>query len=111
MANHRSMIQIAGTTYRIQAAAQHHEVIRVRDDSRVGAFRHRPALRVVESSIDTVELLEVAKAALRAGRLPWSRTNRSGGVSPPGAGYSVSTRRGRQARTLASLLAVLWPSA
>lgn len=86
-------------------------MFRVSDDRNVGAFEHRPALRVLESEIASVELLEVAKAALRAGRLPWPRADQSRRESARARDYAVPTRRTSEARTLASLLLVLWPSA
>lgn len=70
MATKQCMIQVAGTTYRIQTESTRHLVFRVMDDRNVGVFEHRPALRVLESEIAPVELREVAKAALRSGRLP-----------------------------------------
>jgi hypothetical protein len=67
------MIQVAGTTYRIQAGAERHLVFRISDDRMLGAFQHRAGLRVLESEDDPERLLAVAKAALRMGRLPWTR--------------------------------------
>jgi len=110
MANKQSMILVAGTTYRIQAVCEHHEVIRISDNRKVGAFQHRPALRVLEGEIAAIDLLEVAKTALRTGRLPWARPDLS--REPTGQRRDAApTRRRSAARTLASLLVVLWPSA
>lgn len=111
MAKTQCMIQVAGTTYRIQAEHQRHRVFRVSDDRNIGAFRHRPALRVVESEIAPWELLEVAKAALRSGRLPWAHADLSRQRNAQRHDETEPTRRSRAAQTLASLLGVLWPSA
>jgi hypothetical protein len=85
MANKRGMIQVAGTTYRIQPAFEYHEVIRISDDRKVGAFQHRPALRVLEAEIAAADLLHVARAALRSGRLPWAQADLSLAPIQPGS--------------------------
>lgn len=81
MATHLGMIQVSGTTYRIVADSELNHVFRVRDDRRVGAFRHRPSLEINDSAIGA-ELRQVALVALRAGRLEW-RESRA--VSSTGA--------------------------
>ena len=111
MTTKQCMIQVAGTTYRIEAESARHLVFRLSDDRNVGAFEHRPALRVLESEIAPVHLLEVAKAALRAGRLPWVRADQPRQQTVPERDYAAPTRRRSAARTLASLVVVLWPSA
>lgn len=84
MATNKGMIQVSGTTYRIASVAEQHEVIRVRDDLRVGVFEHWPLLRIVTSEISPAELMDVAKVALRTGRLPWKPASASmtNGVVP-----------------------------
>jgi len=111
MSHQRCMIQVSGTTYRIQAQRDHARVFRVVDDRFVGTFQHRPSLRVIETDVAHEQMLEIARTALRAARLPWSDrvlTPRASTASPAGA---VWARRKRPARTLASLLVLLWPSA
>jgi hypothetical protein len=110
MANTQCMIQVAGTTYRIQAQHARYLVFRLSDDRKVGAFQHRPALRVLESAIAPVDLLEVAKAALRTGRLPWARAELSREQAAQRRDYATPMRPRSAARTWASLLVVLWPS-
>jgi hypothetical protein len=111
MATKQCMIQVAGTTYRIQTEPTRHLVFRLSDDRNVGAFEHRPALRVLESEIASVQLLEVAKAALRTGRLPWARADQSPQLTVQERDYAAPTRRGSAVRTLSSFLVMLWPSA
>lgn len=101
MASKHCMIQVSGTTYRIRSELDRHQVFRVWDDRRVGVFEHRPSLRVLESTVAAEQLLEVARVALRAARLPWTN-----------AAEQIHTNaRPGNVRTLASLLVVLWPSA
>lgn len=77
MANKQCMIQVAGTTYRIQSGRERSQVFRVGDDRMVGAFRYRPTLQVLESEITAEQLIEIARAALRAARLPWTASTRA----------------------------------
>lgn len=105
------MIQVAGTTYRIQVASDRHVVFRIQDDRKLGAFEHQPALRILVSEVEPGQLLEVAKSALQTGRLPWNRANRAGQPSIQRPDYAAPQQRRSTARTLTSLLMVLWPSA
>jgi len=66
------MVAVRGSTYRIVARGDRHDVVRVLDDQLVGAFRHRPSLRVLESKVDTDLLLAVAKEAQKRARIAWS---------------------------------------
>ena len=86
-------------------------MFRLSDDRSIGAFRHRPALRVLEGDVAPGELLEVAKAALRSGRLPWAHADLSQQRQTQRPDYPEPTRRSSAAQILASLLVVLWPSA
>jgi hypothetical protein len=65
------MVQVSGTTYRIVERALFNEVFRITDNRRIGAFRHGPALEVMESEIPREALLVVARHALRNARLSW----------------------------------------
>ena len=67
----RGMVQVSGTTYRIVARANVHEIVRLRDDRRVGAFRNDPCLRIVYSLIDEELLREIVREVLRMARIPW----------------------------------------
>lgn len=116
MANKRSMLQVAGTTYRIQAETDRFLVVRIRDDRNLGAFQHQPALRILESEGDPAQLLAVARAALQTGRLPWNcamRTRAAGVQQRDDAKRddATSLRPRSVMRTWASLLIVLWPNA
>jgi hypothetical protein len=71
MIGNQGMVQVLGTTYRVVARADRHDVIRVLDDQLVGAFRHRPCLQVIESKIDSELLLGVAREALQRALLAW----------------------------------------
>lgn len=72
MANKQCMIQVAGMTYRIQSGRERSQVFRLGDDRMVGAFRYGPTLQILESEITVEQLVEIARAALRTARLPWT---------------------------------------
>jgi hypothetical protein len=80
MSTNRGMVQVFGTTYRIVARADRHEVIRVLDDQLVGVFQHRPFLQVLRHEIERDLLLRVAREALRQARLAWLPARRNGSV-------------------------------
>ena len=71
MIGNRGMVQVLGTTYRIVERLDRCDVVRILDDQLVGAFRHRPALQVLESKIDTGVLLGVARETLRQARVSY----------------------------------------
>jgi hypothetical protein len=110
MASKHSMIQVSGTTYRIRSELNRHQVFRLCDDREVGVFEHRPGLRVLASDIEREQLLEVARAALRAARLPWESAERAPRSSRSERRVTPKPRA-RASRTWASLLVMLWPSA
>jgi hypothetical protein len=110
MANKQSMIQVAGTTYRIQAGMDRHWVFRISDDRMLGAFQHRAGLRVVESEVAPESLLDVAKAALRMGRLPWTRAELPSRAAVQRADHATRARTRSTARAFRNLLMVLWPN-
>lgn len=104
------MVQVSGRTYRIEKIAQCHEVVRIADDRRVGAFTHGPGLRIVRSEIDSDELTAIARAALRAARLPWAGRR----ASAQADGRTLAKAAGRAwsvgaLRAIANLLLALWP--
>ena len=72
MVTSEGMVQVGGTTYRVVARAQFHDVFRLLDDACVGTFRHEPCLQIVRHEIPHELLLEVAKQAVRSARLSWS---------------------------------------
>jgi hypothetical protein len=69
--SNKGMVQVSGQTYRIVERALLNEVVRLSDDRLVGMFRHERALEVVKCEIPPEALLEVARHALRMGRLNW----------------------------------------
>jgi hypothetical protein len=61
------MVQVGGTTYRIaRLGARRYEVIRILDDTGVGAFSLDSRLQVTEGS-------DIAKAAMRDAKISWQR--------------------------------------
>ena len=100
------MIQVSGETYRLESFARAYRVIRVADDRWIGAFTLEPALRVLESEIAHDELMQVARAALRAARLPWTgkRARAEASTKPASHIWSVGSLQG-----IAHVLLGLWP--
>lgn len=96
------MVQVSGTTYRIVSTADTHAVFRIEDDRRIGVFLKQPSLRLLECDTCEDELRRVAKAALRAARLPWRAT-------PKRERHAPARRRARL-RSLTDLLLALWPA-
>jgi hypothetical protein len=72
MSRNKGMVQVFGTTYRIVARADLHQVIRIVDDRLVGTFRHRPTLQVLTGELDPAVLLRIAGEARKEARLAWS---------------------------------------
>ena len=60
------MVYVAGFTYRIVRVEQRrYEVVRILDDAHVGSFRLEPQLQLTNGSLGSLELREVALAAIR----------------------------------------------
>jgi hypothetical protein len=63
------MLVVGGVTYRIERTAPHcYEVVRLLDDSKVGAFRTMPRLRLEPQGIELSQLRDIVRAALRSAR-------------------------------------------
>ncbi len=63
------MVQVRGVTYRVERVAPHHyEVVRLLDDTGVGAFRTVPGLRLDPQGCDVELFAEIARTALRFAR-------------------------------------------
>jgi hypothetical protein len=79
----KGMVQVNGVTYRIaRVRAGQYEIVRLRDDVRVGEF----ALGAGTDSLDGAapELIrEIARAALRGGRTSWLPRRRISSGSLP----------------------------
>lgn len=96
------MVQVSGTTYRIVSTAGSHAVFRIDDDRRIGVFLKQRTLRLLECDECEDELRRVAKAAFRAGRLPWSAEHDRERLAP--------TLRSARLRALTTRLLLLWPA-
>lgn len=69
MATSKGMVNVAGVTYRLVEQDELHLVFRLLDDRLIGIFRDQPRLMILETSIGTEALVNVAHAALKAGKL------------------------------------------
>ena len=68
----KGMVQVGGSTYRIVRVSQaSYEVIRVLDDTCVGAFRSAPSLVVTPLKIDGDLLREIARTAIKDAKTSW----------------------------------------
>lgn len=76
----RGMIRVFGNTYRIVENAEFHEIVRVLDDRRVGAFRHCPTVEIVDSLIDHGQLRAVIREVLRSARVSQRKTHYRGSL-------------------------------
>ena len=107
MASIRGMVQVSGTTYRIEARPSAHAVVRILDDRCVGFFTSSPKLAVLTSELAGEELSEVARTALRAGLLPWSPRPRASA----GARRNLrAPRRDRAIGIVSRVLLLVWPA-
>ncbi|HEY3495539.1 MAG TPA: hypothetical protein VGK73_12670 [Polyangiaceae bacterium] len=65
----KGMVQVSGNTYRIVRVSQAmYEVIRVLDDTCVGAFRSGPSIEVTPRDIDGTLLREIARTAIKGAK-------------------------------------------
>ena len=70
----RGMVQVAQTTYRIVSVGRfRYDAVRILDDRIVGTFVTDPKLEVVRCEIGLAPMTEVARAAIRLGRVSWTR--------------------------------------
>jgi hypothetical protein len=97
------MVQVSGTTYRIEARPSAHAVVRILDDRCVGFFTSSPKLAVLRSELAGEELSEVARTALRAGLLPWSPR------ASAGARRNIRAPQ-RDTGIVSRLLLLVWPA-
>ena len=68
----KGMVQVDGSTYRIVRVSQaSYEVIRVLDDTCVGAFRSSPSIEVTPRLIDADLLREIARTAVKGAKTSW----------------------------------------
>jgi hypothetical protein len=68
------MVQVRGITFRIERlAACVYEVVRIKDDLRIGTFRTMPELAIVHSQGEPELIREIARAAVQRGKTSWVR--------------------------------------
>jgi hypothetical protein len=74
MPSSMGMLQVSGTTYRIDRSGNEYAIVRLLDDVTIGSF-HAAGGRVFVRSSNTTELLvaRIARAAVRHGRTIWQR--------------------------------------
>ena len=67
----KGMVQVSGTTFRIVRVAHgHYEVIRILDDTRIGAFWSTPTLSICEGGHQDL-VREIARCAIQGGKTSW----------------------------------------
>ena len=67
----KGMVQVAGTTFRIERVApSRYDVIRIVDDERVGTFQTAP-VKVLDHSVDYELVRDIALAAVHEGKISW----------------------------------------
>jgi hypothetical protein len=68
----KGMVLVDGATYRIvRTARSQYEVVRISDDTLVGAFTSAPRVEVVSSKIDEKLLREIARCAIKGAKTSW----------------------------------------
>ena len=67
----KGMVQVAGTTFRIERAGpSRYDVIRINDDVRVGSFQTAP-VKVLVHHVDYELMRSIALAAVHEGKISW----------------------------------------
>jgi hypothetical protein len=67
----KGMVQVAGTTFRIERVGTgRYDVIRIVDDTRVGTFQTAP-VKVLAHHVDYELMREIALAAVHEGKTSW----------------------------------------
>jgi hypothetical protein len=70
----KGMVEVGGTTFRIERVEESvYEVIRIRDDVNVGAFRTAPIVCVVRTQLEPALIQSIARAAIQSGKVSWAR--------------------------------------
>jgi hypothetical protein len=68
----KGMVQVAGSTYRIERVRpSQYTVYRIKDDVAVGGFTSFPRLEVTSNHIELAAMREIARAAVQAGKTSW----------------------------------------
>ena len=70
----KGMVEVDGTIFRIERVeALVYDVIRIKDDVNVGAFRTQPVVSIVRTVLDPPLMHSIARAAIHGGKVFWSR--------------------------------------
>ena len=68
----KGMVLVDGATYRIvRTARAQYDVIRIADDTLVGAFKSAPRVEVTASTIGLGQLREIARVAIQGAKTSW----------------------------------------
>ena len=68
----KGMVLVEGATYRIVRTSRSlYDVIRISDDTLVGAFKSAPRVEIVSCSIDQKLLREIARTAIQGAKTSW----------------------------------------
>jgi hypothetical protein len=69
----KGMVQVAGTTYRIVRLKRgHYDVVRILDDSRVGAFSSGASIEVTtDDGVDPALMREIVRVAIQGAKTSW----------------------------------------
>jgi len=73
----KGMVRVNETTYRIVECNGRIDVVRLLDDRRVGSFRHRPKLEILECAVEPRELVRVIGHAMQRAKIPSLSSTRS----------------------------------
>ena len=66
------MVQVLGTTYRLQQASSGcYEVVRISDDEVAGSFSCGQTVKLVPRAVDLALMGQLARAAVRGGKTRW----------------------------------------
>jgi hypothetical protein len=68
----KGMVLVDGATYRIvRTARAHYDVVRISDDTLVGAFTSAPRVEITSATIDQRLLREIALSAIKGAKTSW----------------------------------------
>jgi hypothetical protein len=68
----KGMVQVAGTTYRIVRVQRgQYNVVRILDDTSVGAFSNGPTVEVAANGIDPALMREIVRVAIQGAKTSW----------------------------------------
>jgi hypothetical protein len=84
------MVQVLGTTYRVQQASSgSYEVVRISDDTVAGSFSCGQTVKLAAKGVDLSLMRQLARAAVQGGKTRWmGRVNASTGRLADAAGIA-----------------------